>query len=666
MGFPLHYIRVRSLHTHNACKIEGVFTLSNIFSSHAGMSNNGALVAIMLVLLIISTNGHYVIITKDIIRSSSDTFDVEVPHQLSIEFPLMCKHVPSNCQPFLLQFHSMLAELFMPSVDPVEHLKLINTTIGAPEVLVGVTTCFRYIPTGHGNELYTLCLKNRTDEITIVTYKIKYTEDFEIEPSPAQYGNGHGTHIDMDSPLIVTFSNSNDPVVLYIANVRGDAKLFIKELNEGGDVYDLMLLPSDCIAPYELRHLHQLDALLKCSNGFVYAYHGDTREFAKLPFQGITMLERCTNSSSSFVMVTRDGVILFNEIALQPLTFQPNAISSFTCHWNGTVTNFYFTISQDDGMIHYMSIPLEYANPVTEPHLMLKLSNREPHYSFDVTQSSIVGSAWVIKLFDSNRNMQETVLIDIDKEISNNRLSNDIAYVLSLKSVLEHDDGNDQGGFQGDGNPQTSGNSSKSPILIISILVVVVVVVVFAVAIIGSVLLLILYKRHPQRRARRQSYSTLQTGERLAENYTESETTFTSSQSGSEHETHMNTSDDPAVSNDVPTANDENHDQGNHQTTTDDSPLPTSDHDDNQSPANDQSGNINTPTPNVNRMYAYIDSTDTLIHATSESAIRVNDEIPSDSVVVDRLPMRVATTSSGPVNDSTERDSSDDETENNN
>ena len=693
-----------------------MFDLWLSFLSHPGMCNNGPVTTLMLVLLTISTNGHYVIITKDIIRSLSDKFNVEVPHQLSIEFPLMCKHAPSNCQPYLLQFHSMVAELFMPSVDPVQHLKLINTTIGTPNVLLGVTTCFRYVPTGHGNEVYALCLKNHTVEITLVIYKIRYTKDFEIEPSPAQHGNGYGTHINLDSPLIVTFSESNDPVVLYIANVRGNAMLYIKDLNAGGDVHDHMPLPSDCSGPYELRELHQLDALLKCSNGLVYSYHGDTWEFTKMPVQGITMLERCANSSLSFVMITRDDTIMFGETILRPLTFQPNAISSFMCHWNGTVTNFYFTIPQDNGMIHYMSIPLEHANPATVPHLMLKLSNREPLYSFDVTRSSIVGSAWIIKLFDSDNDTQETVLIDIDKEISDNRLSDDMAYVLSLKSVLEHDDGNGPGEFQGGDDPQTSGDSNKPPMLIIITSVVIVIVLLFT--IVGSILLCILYRRNPRRRARHQSYSTLQT---RAENDAES----------SEHETHirdlptqshdqgnhLTTTDDSPLSTSNhdqgnhqtatsdPTSNHENHDQGNHLTTTDDSPLftsnhdqgnhhqtatgsptsnhenhdqghhqtatgdcdfplPTSGHDDDQSLASNQSGNTNTL--RHTRMYVYVNSTDSLVPATSESTAHVTDEITAESVVADRLHvLPVATDSSNhTMNDSTERDrsESDDET----
>ena len=679
------------------------------FLSRAGMCNNGAVTTLVLALLIISTNCHYVIITKDIIRSLSDKFNVEVPHQLAIEFPPMCKHALSNCQPFLLQSHSMMAELFMPSVNPVKHLKLINATIGTPDVLLGVTACFRYIPTGRGNELYALCLKNQTVETTLVIYIIRYAKDFKIQPSPAQYGSGYGTHIDMDSPLIVTISDSNDPVVLYIAN----AMLYIKDLNAGGDVYDHMLLPSDCIGPYELKHLHQLDALLKCSNRLVYSYHGDTREFTKMPVQGITMLERCANSSS-FVMITRDDAILLKETVLRPLTFQLNTVSSFTCHWNGTVTNFYFTISQDDGMIHYMSIPLEYANPATVPHLMLKLSNREPFYSFDLTQSSIVGLAWVIKRFDSINNTQQTVLIDIDKEISDNHLSDDVAYVLSLKSVLEHDDGTDQR-FQDNDDLQTPGGSNGSPTLIIIISVVMAIVIL--VAIIGSILLfIILRRRNPQRRARRQSYSTL-TGERLAENHAES--TFTISQpESSEHETLIR---DPAASNyqnhdqgnhqtaaggsplptsnhknhdqdnhhqtttgasPFPTSNHENHDQdsGHHQTTTSDSPfrsnrenhdqshhqtatgdslLPTSGHNDDQSLASNQSRNTNNRSHNQR----YFSSTDSLVPATSESTAHVNDNILAESVVASALP--VAISSSGhPVGDSTERDrsESDDET----
>ena len=34
--------------------------------------------------------------------------------------------------------------------------------------------------------------------------------------------------------------------------------LYIRDLYAGGDVNNPMLLPSECISPYELRHLHQL------------------------------------------------------------------------------------------------------------------------------------------------------------------------------------------------------------------------------------------------------------------------------------------------------------------------------------------------------------------------------------------------------------------------
>ena len=68
---------------------------------------------------------------------------------------------------------------------------------------------------------------------------------------------------------------------------------------------------------------------------------------------------------------------------------------------------------------------------------------------------------WIIKLFDSDNNTQEIVLIDIKKEILYNCLSNDTPHVLLLKSILEYDDRKDQGGFQGDDDPQTSRDSNE-------------------------------------------------------------------------------------------------------------------------------------------------------------------------------------------------------------
>ena len=563
----------------------------------------------------------------------------------------MCKHVPTNCEPFLLQFDSALAELFLPSVDPIRHLKLINTTIGTANELVGITKCFRYFPTGNGlNELYALCLKDHTSETTILTYKVEYSEDFRITPLPVQYGGDYGTHIDLDSPLIVISSNSTGPTVLYIAMVQGNAMLFIMELKYGGDVHSTQPLPSNCSGPYELKPLYQSYALLKCSNGYVHTYDVYIGEFTKLPVQGITMIEQCANSSS-FVMVTSQGDILLNKTTLEALirlpsfwisqSLQLHTISSFTCHWNGTATNFYATLSQDDGLIYFISISLEYAassKAVIEPHQLPKFPNYEQS-SYNRIYSSIVGTAWVIKLFDSDRNVQETVLIDVHTEHSDHYQSQDLAYVLSLKSVLKHNDDGQEVLDVGEDDPQVSGNSNERRMLVIIISVVVTVLVV---AVILGISLLI-YKRYPcnsRRRVRRGSYSTIQTGRRLAE----VETTFNGSQPQSDRnlnhdEVHNSTvaqeHSDPGANNIASIASDQSSDTGeaSHQATTDDHLPADNDHVDNQSPANDQNVNMNTHTTNDhNDQVSTSSSTHNLVHATSESG-DLDVDIPSQWVV---------------------------------
>ena len=607
------------------------------------MCSCGLLIALLLLKTVTSISGHYMIITKDFLKSLSDKFNEEIPFPLSTEFPLICKHAPSNCQPFLLQLHSTLAELFIPSVDPVQHLKLTNATIEVPNEPLTITTCFRYIPTGRGNDLYVLCLKNRTNwMLTTVTYKIRFTDSFEL--TAFQYGSGHGTPIDLDSPLIVTFSDSSDPVVLYVANVENGAELFIKDLNAGGDVYDRVSLPSDCIAPYELKHLHQLNALLKCSNRLLYLYDGSTMEFTKLPVQGIAMVERCANSTF-IVMITIDGNIIFNKTASKLLmrisshkiatpSFRLNAVhvSSFTCHWNGTYTNFYFAIPQNDNMMYYMSIPLEYAaksSAAIEPHLILKLRSSNSLYSFTTAQSSIVGSAWVFQQFDSNHNKQETTLIDVDKEISDDRLTDGIAYVLSLESVLEHDDGKNPEDLS-----QGSNTQSKTPVLTI-VISVVVVAALFFITTIG----IVLYRRHPfngQRIVQCVSDFASRNSQRLAAENMEM-STFANNQT--ETASVLTNANDADRSNDRHTTRNQSCQNI---------------HVDNQSMIpNNQNVNVNMHDYQLNS---------TLITATSETAIQASD-ILSESVVPTSLLMPVGSRFNRSIHRNVSSGDRDDDTE---
>ena len=395
-------------------------------------------------MLVISACGHFLIITEDTIISLSDDFSEGAPHKLTTKFPSMCRHMPANCQPYLLSLAND-SVLLIPSVDPVKYFKLTNSSIKFLNEL-SVKQCFRYFPTGRdNNELYALCLKNQTDETTTVTYKIQYTDKFRL--SVSQYGYGYGTHIDFNSPLVVT---DNDPIVIYIANARGKDMLYVKDLNAGGDVCEHMSLPLDCTSPYELRYLYHRIVLLKCSNGLAYFYDSDTQEFVKLLIQGIAMVERCANSSF-FVVITTQGSILLNKTASDSLihipffkvtvnSFQLDTLSSFACHWNGTATVLYFTVLQDDGMMYYLYIPLEHVAKLksfTEAHQMLKLPTRGLSYTLE---SSIVGSAWVTKLADEDNNIQETVLINIQTKISGIHSSNGLPYVLSYQNKSFHSD----------------------------------------------------------------------------------------------------------------------------------------------------------------------------------------------------------------------------------
>ena len=385
-------------------------------------------------------NGHFMVLSEDSIEFLSDNFNEGVPHKLTTKFAPICKHMPANCQPFVFPNDSMI---LIPSVDEVKLLEFTNTSIKTLHEL-NLTNCFRFVPTDIGNELYALCLKYHQYEVTIVTYKIEYTKD--LMPLPSQYDSGYGTHIDLNSSLIVT-SDSTGPAVLYIAMVQGDAMLFIMQLKHGGDVHSTQPLPSNCTGPYELKPLYQSYALLKCSNGYVHTYDVYIGEFTKLPVQGITMIERCANSSS-FVMVTSQGNILLNKTASEALvvvsffkitvnSLQLDTILSFACHWNGFATYFYFTALQD-GTIYYLSFPLEHVaklNTVIEAHQMLKFTTGESQH---VSQSNIVGSAWTTELANKKSTVQELVFINIVTEASGSHLSNDVVYLLSYEDKPHH------------------------------------------------------------------------------------------------------------------------------------------------------------------------------------------------------------------------------------
>jgi len=146
-------------------------------------------------------------ITTDVIRTLSDDFSEEKSYSLTTEFPLICKHVPADCEPLLLPFDSIHNELLVPAVD-LKHLKLVNTTIKISlKQFLRIKECFRYFPTGKGsNEIYALCLKNHSYEWTILVYKLKYTSDF-AGIKIYRLGDSYGSHIDMDSQLIVIHSN---------------------------------------------------------------------------------------------------------------------------------------------------------------------------------------------------------------------------------------------------------------------------------------------------------------------------------------------------------------------------------------------------------------------------------------------------------------------------
>ena len=412
------------------------------------------IVALMVVSSFITmVTGHDLIVTEDTITSLSDNFVEEVSHYHVTQFPAMCEHMPANCEPFLLPYVQNIVVL-IPSMDPLKHIKLTNDSINSLNEL-RLTNCFRYLPTGSSNltnDLYVLCLKNQTHETTIVTYLIDYEE---FTPTWYQYGNKYGTHIDLDSPLTVISNNFSGPVVLYIATIGGNARLYINPLRAGGDAVSVMSLPNTCTGPYELKHLYQLHALLKCSNGFVYIYDAFIGEFTKLPgVQDVTMISRCTNSSSSFVMITHQGNILLNKSASEPLRAIPffiitvnsrwlNAILSFACHWNGLSTQLYFTTSQDDGQLYFLSVSLEHVaeSTLTEAHQMLKFSTtHSPSYT---PQPSIVGSAWITELTDEGNNMQERVFINIITGASSRRPSNGLAYLLSYADKPFHSHGAD-------------------------------------------------------------------------------------------------------------------------------------------------------------------------------------------------------------------------------
>ena len=470
---------------------------------------------ITLLMVVNLAGGQLLLLTENSVTTLSDNFSKEDPHKPATKFPEMCARVPANCGPFLLSLGND-SLLLIPSYSFVKYFKLTNFSVEYVNKL-SITNCLRYISTGKGNnEFYAICLKNQTQEMTTVTYKIRYTDHFELEVS--KYGYGYGTHIDMDSPLVVTFSDSSDPVVLYITNVEDGAELFIKDLNAGGDVYDHVSLPSDCIAPYELKHLHQLNALLKCSNGLLYEYDGNIMEFAKLPFQSIAMVEQCVNSSS-FVMVTNQGNILLNKTTknLMRIPFlkitvdsvQLDALSSFACYWNGTATIFYFTVSHINDMIYYLNIPLEYvaeSRTVIEAHQMAKFAVHAP---LRIIQSSIVGPAWISRLTDQDNDTQDTVfIINIKTESSGYYLSNGPAYVQSYQdqpfhihfdAIVKDETTSEPENANSNGFPQTLTILISTSVF--SIVAIIVVAMIFG-------LMYIVYHR----KQRESTYSTLREG----------------------------------------------------------------------------------------------------------------------------------------------------------
>ena len=406
------------------------------------------LLVVLSLLTIPNINGHNLLITQDSIGSLSDDFVKEVSHNYINKFPTICnEHMPPKCEPVLLPFVDNIVVL-IPSVDPLKQLEFTNTSIISSNEL-SLTDCFRYIPKDNiSSDLYVLCLKNNTHEITIVTYLIEYDESFT--PIWFPYSNDYGGHIDLDSPLAVISSNVTGPEVLYIATNRGNTWLYIKHLSAGGDSVTIKPLPNNCASPYEVKHLYQSYALLKCSNGFVHIYDTFIGEFTKLAgVQGVAMIHRCTNSSSSFVMITHQGNILLNKTASDPLRSIPSfkitvnshqlkAISSFTCHWNGLSTQLYFTTSQEDDMIYYLSVSLEHIaeSTVTEAHQMLKFSTTLiPSY---IHQPSIEGSTWITALTDEDNNVQERVFINVKTGASSRRLSDGLSYLLSYSDRPFH------------------------------------------------------------------------------------------------------------------------------------------------------------------------------------------------------------------------------------
>lgn len=573
------------------------------------------LLAIMWVpLLNHPINGHFVVVTNDIIRSLSHDFIEETPYEHTTDFPPICKHVDTNCQLYLLQCDDV-AELLTPSVYLPKYFKLVNNTISVSNELLNITQCFRYFPTGKGvNEVYALCLKNHSVEMTTVTYELHCTKYGGIEYR--QLGGGYGTHIDLNSPVIVTHTNYTGPMVLYITNIDGRDWLVVKEIYADGDDRTITLLPPSCAGPHELIQFYQLSALLKCSNGLMYFYDGDNYKFLKLPVQNIAMVGVCDNSSS-FVMATNNGYILLNKTASKPLIripllkitsnlVQVNTILSFICQWNGTATNLYFTVRQGD-MIYYLSIPLEHAsNTSTEARVIFVDHN--PPYSFDIIHSSIAGPAWVTKLIDSDHNTQKTVLIDMKTEKQDDHISHGLAYVLSLHSAGSAPDSNVNGGYQDD-----SRNSHLSFASIVSISGAVGTGVLVMAIITVSIVIVIIKRKCSTSSRRSQQYSR--------------------QQSLAEEETTFNDSVQPPT---IPglTARDDAVDQG----TTDD-----------QLPGGDNQSTTDSVTTDQQAGLGQFSSTQSLVHATSETIPHQMDNNPvQDEVVTGR---RFPVPSGGPMPD---------------